>query len=363
MAQTTIHRIVNFSAGPAVLPVEVLEEARENLLSLGDSGIGILEHSHRSKEFDAVIQGATAEIRSLLGIGDEWAVLYLQGGASTQFAMLPMNFLAGGGSADYVDTGVWASKAIKEAKMFGGVHVAASSKGDGYAHIPRTFAWSEGARYAHITTNNTIYGSEFHFDPEPNAPLVADASSNILSKPIDMRRYGMIYAGAQKNLGPSGVTLVLIRRDFAERAAPGEAATMLRYATHLENDSLYNTPPTFGIFVLGLVLKWITRQGGLEAMAQLNREKAALLYDALDATDFWVKPIAKPDRSLMNVVFRLATEEMEKKFIGEATKAGFSGVKGHRSAGGMRASIYNAFPREHVEQFVSFLKDFERRNG
>jgi phosphoserine aminotransferase len=362
MTQTVTHRIANFSAGPAVLPVEVLEEARENMLSLGDTGIGICEHSHRGKAFDAVIKGAEAAIRRLAGLDDEWAVLFLQGGASSQFFMVPMNFL-GGATADYVDTGSWASKAIKEAKLFGTPHVAASTKADNYTHLPREFAWSDGAVYSHITSNNTIFGTEYHFEPASPAPLVVDASSNIFSKPIDFSNTALLYAGAQKNLGPSGVTLVLVRRDFLARAKTDGIPTMLRYSTHVDEGSLYNTPPTFGIFILGLVLKWIEGRGGLSAMAELNRAKAALLYDMLDASDFWRTPVAKADRSLMNVVFNLPTPELEAQLIAEAGKAGFSGIKGHRSVGGVRASIYNAFPVEHLESFVSFLREYERTHG
>jgi phosphoserine aminotransferase len=356
-------RIYNFSAGPAVLPEEVLERAREALLDFEGTGIGILEHSHRGRAFSGVIERAEALCRKLAGISDEYAVLFLQGGASLQFSMLPMNLLPAGGTADYVNTGSWSKKAIKEAKRHGAVHVAGSSEEQNFSHIPEPGAlrWSDSPAYAHFTSNNTIFGTQWRAEPEVPAgvPLCCDASSDIFSRPLDVSRYGVVYAGAQKNLGPSGLTLVVIRKDLAERA-PDSLPTMLQYRTHIESGSLYNTPPTFGIFVLSEVLAWIDRGGGLAAMEERNRAKAALLYDHLDRSDFFRTTAREDSRSLMNVCFRAPTEELEKKFIALAEESGLSGLKGHRSVGGMRASIYNAFPAAGVERLVELMREFER---
>lgn len=357
----TTERKVNFSAGPAVLPVEVLEEARENLLSLGNSGVGVMEHSHRGKEFVAVLAEAESGCRELLGLGDDWAVLFLSGGASSQFFMVPMNFLAGG-VANYLDTGVWSSKAIKEANAFGQAHVAASGKAGKYAAIPTTADYKPGARYTHFTSNNTIYGTQWKSEPVVDSPLVCDASSDMLSRPIDVSRYALIYAGAQKNLGPAGVTLVVARKDFIASGA-SNIPPMLQYRTHLEHESCYNTPPCFAIYVMSLVFKWLKNQGGPVGIARYNEKKAAVLYDCLDSSAFWTTPAEKASRSLMNVVWRLPSEELEARFVSEASKAGFSGLKGHRNVGGIRASIYNAMPIEGVQGLVEFMKDFERRNG
>ncbi|HKY06175.1 MAG TPA: 3-phosphoserine/phosphohydroxythreonine transaminase [Blastocatellia bacterium] len=362
---TTTHRVFNFSAGPAVLPVPVLEEAQRDLVSLPGVGMSVLEISHRSKTFDEIIQTAEANIRRLAGVPDNYRILFLQGGASLQFSMVPMNLLPAGAKADYISTGVWSKKAIKEAQKIGQVNVAASTEAENFTRIPgqEELKLDPEAAYLHYTTNNTIYGTEWKREPDAGrVPLVADASSDIFSRPINVERHGLIYAGAQKNLAPAGVTLVIIRDDLLERSPEG-LATMLDYNTHAKNNSLYNTPPVFAIYVMGLVLKWLIQAGGLEAMLGRNQEKAALLYDLFDSTEFY-RGHARPDsRSLMNVTFRLPSEELEKRFIAQATRAGFDGLKGHRSVGGCRASIYNAFPREGVEALVSFMKEFERTNG
>ncbi|MFM7359784.1 MAG: 3-phosphoserine/phosphohydroxythreonine transaminase [Actinomycetota bacterium] len=354
-------RIWNFSAGPAVLPESVLQEARENLLSLGNTGIGICEHSHRGKPFMAVAAEAEALCRELAGIPDDYAVLFLQGGASLQFSMLPQNFLTPDRTADYLVTGMWSEKALKEAKAFGRTHEACSSKDLNFSYIPDSAGYSADPVYVHFTSNNTIFGTQFRAEPDniPSAAFLAcDASSDIFSRPIDVRKYGIIYAGAQKNLGPSGVTLVIIRKDLVAAAAKSPAA-MLQYRTHADNESMYNTPPTFGIYLMMLVFRWIKQQGGLAAMQQRNAAKAQLLYDFLDRSALF-PATARPDsRSLMNVTFVTGSEERDNAFVKKAEAAGFSGLKGHRSVGGMRASIYNAFPPEGVAALVQFLQDFE----
>jgi len=358
---TTITRKINFSAGPAVMPVEVLEEARENMLSLGTSGLGIMEISHRGPMFEGILDRAVADLKELLGLGDDHAVLFLTGGASQQFFQVPMNFLQGG-TANYIDTGEWSSKAIKEAQRFGTVQVAASSKADKYTYIPTAGTYAPGARFTHYTSNNTIYGTQFVAEPASPDLLICDASSDILSRPVDVKRHAMIYAGAQKNLGPSGVTVVIVRNDFAETGTK-EIPQLLQYRTQIANNSLYNTPPTFPIYLVGLVLQWLKRQGGLAAMAKRNEAKAGELYATLDGSAFWDAPVRKDSRSLMNVVFRLKSEELDKKFLKEAEAASLSGLKGHRSVGGMRASIYNALEPSEVSALCQFMKDFERRNG
>ncbi len=361
MTSTLVNRKVNFSAGPAVLPVPVLEEARENLLSLGETGVGVMEHSHRGKAFDAVLNQAVADCTELLGLSDDYAVLFLPGGASSQFFMIPQNFL-GGGVANYIDTGTWSNKAIKEAKLFGTVNISGSSKEDKYTFIPKEYKHADGAKYTHFTSNNTIAGTQFKTEPTTNAPLVCDASSDIMSKPLDVSKYGLIYAGAQKNLGPAGVALVVIRKDLAEQG-PSDLPSMLQYRNHIANNSCYNTIPTFPVYIVGLVFKWLKNLGGLSAIQAINEKKAAILYDCIDSSDYWRSPVAKEDRSLMNVVWRLPSEELEAKFIKEATAAGYDGLKGHRSVGGIRASIYNAMPTEGVQGLVEFMKEFERTNG
>ena len=359
-------RIFNFSAGPAVLPEPVLRKAQEAVWDVAGSGIGIMEHSHRGKVFDRIRDEAEQACRDLAGIPDNYRVLFLQGGASLQFSMVPMNLLAPDRTADYLLTGVWAQKAVKEAKVLGAkVHIAASSESTNFDRIPQRseIKYSERPAYVHLTTNNTIYGTQWREEPPVPAgvPLVADTSSDMYSRPIDVSRYGLIYAGAQKNLGPSGVVLVIIRDDLVE-AGPKTLPTMLQYRTHAAEKSLYNTPPTFGIYVMGEVFKWIQSEGGLDAMAEHNESKAALLYDFVDQSDFF-RGTAQPDsRSLMNICFRAPTEELENKFVAEATKRGLDGLKGHRSVGGMRASVYNACPRAAVEALVAFMKEFERAN-
>jgi phosphoserine aminotransferase len=358
-------RIHNFSAGPAVLPESVLRKAQEAIWNAAGSGIGIMEHSHRGKLFERVISEAEEACRSLGGIPDNYRVLFLQGGASLQFAMVPMNFLSAERTADYLVTGVWSQKAVKEAKPLGKVHIAATGEATNFDRIPQPeeIRYSTNPTYVHITTNNTIYGTQWRTEPPvpSGVPLVADASSDMYSRPIDIRKYGIIYAGAQKNLGPSGVVLVIIRDDLVE-AGSKTVPTMLQYRTHAGESSLYNTPPTFAIYVMGEVLKWIQAEGGLEAMAEHNEAKARLLYEFIDNSDFFRGTVQPDSRSRMNVCFRAPTEELEAKFISEATKRGLDGLKGHRSAGGMRASIYNACPRRAVEALVAFMKEFERAN-
>jgi phosphoserine aminotransferase len=361
----TTTRIFNFSAGPAVLPVEVLEQAQRDLLSLPGVGMSILEVSHRSKAFEDILAGCEADLRTLAKVPEGYHVLFLQGGASLQFSMVPMNLLPAGGSADYVVTGAWSQKAVKEAKRVGGVKVAASTESENFTRVPQQseLTLDPNAAYVHYTTNNTIFGTEFHYVPDAGAvPLVADASSDIFSGPIDVSKFGLIYAGAQKNLAPAGVTLVIVRDDLLRRT-PATLATMLQYGVHVENKSMYNTPPVFAIYVMRLVLAWLLKRGGLEAVDKANTRKADKLYAEIDRTPFY-RGHAKPDsRSRMNVTFRLPTEELEKKFAKEATAAGLDGLKGHRSVGGMRASIYNAFPEDGVDALVQFMQEFERTNG
>jgi phosphoserine aminotransferase len=359
-------RIYNFSAGPAVLPEPVLRKAQEGIWNIAGSGIGIMEHSHRGKVFDRIINEAEATCRSLAGIPDDYHVLFLQGGASLQFSMVPMNLLPADRTADFLLTGEWAKKAVREAKVLGRtVHLAASSEATNFDRIPQPdeISYSSNPAYVHLTTNNTIYGTQWKTEPAvpAGAPLVADTSSDMYSRPIDVRKYGLIYAGAQKNLGPSGVVLVIVRKALVE-AGPKTLPTMLQYRTFAADRSMYNTPPTFGIYIMGEVFKWIESQGGLAAMADRNAEKAALLYDYIDASDFFRGTVQPDSRSLMNVCFRAPTEELEGKFIAEATRRGLDGLKGHRSVGGMRASIYNACPRPAVEALVAFMKEFEQAN-
>jgi phosphoserine aminotransferase len=365
---TTVHRVHNFAAGPAVLPMPVLEEIQRDLIALPGIGMSILEISHRSKTFESILKQADADIRTLGNVPSNYQVLFLQGGASTQFSMVPMNLLAAGSTADYIDTGSWAEKAIKEAKKVGAVSVAATTKADSYARIPAQseLKLTPGAAYVHITSNNTIEGTEWKTLPDAGgAPLVNDTSSDMFSRPIDVSRHALIYAGAQKNMGPAGVTVVIIRDDMLQRSAEKKPTlpTMLNYAVHAENGSLYNTPPAFAVYALGLVMKWLIGQGGLAAIAKVNERKAAKLYAEIDRTGFYRGTAQKDSRSLMNVTFRLATEELESAFVKEATAAGLDGLKGHRAVGGMRASIYNAFPEAGVDALVSFMKEFERKRG
>ncbi len=358
-------RIHNFSAGPAVLPLPVLEEAQRDMLGLPGVGMSVMEISHRSKTFAEIFARAETGLRQLLGVPDNYHVLFLQGGASLQFSMIPINFLPPEGSADYIITGSWGKKALKEAKRSGATNVAATTADGGFTRVPAVdeLKLDPKAAYVHFTTNETIEGVEWKQEPEVgDVPLVADASSDILSHPIPVDKYAVIYAGAQKNMGPSGVTLVIIRDDLLKRIPDG-LHTMLDYRTHVDNKSLYNTPNTWGIYIISLVCKWLTEKGGLQAMHRENEAKAQMIYDAIDATDFY-RGHADPDsRSIMNVTFRLHSEELEKKFASEATAQGLDGLKGHRSVGGIRASIYNAFPVEGVEALVSFMKEFEKQNG
>jgi len=361
----SIHRVFNFSSGPAVLPLPVLEEAQRDLVALPGVGMSVLEISHRSKPFDEILNGALTDMRAIAGISDDYEILFLQGGASLQFSMVPMNLLTQGLTADYIVTGDWGKKALKEAKKVGATAVAASTEDGNYARIPlqSELRLTPGSAYVHMTSNNTIHGTQWHYLPDVNgAPLVSDMSSDILSRPIDVSKYGLIYAGAQKNLGPSGVTVVIIRKDLLARSAD-TLPTMLNYRVQAENGSRYNTPPAFGIYILRLVLKWLKGLGGVAAIEKVNERKAAVLYGELDRTGFW-KPHAQTDaRSRMNVTFRLASEALESQFAKEATAAGLDGLKGHRSVGGLRASIYNAFPEEGVASLVQFMQEFERRNG
>jgi phosphoserine aminotransferase len=358
-------RIYNFSAGPAVLPLPVLEEAREHLVSLPGVGMSVMEISHRSKPFDEVIQGAEADMRALAGIPENYHVVFMQGGASQQFSMVPMNLLGAGASADYVVTGEWSKKALKEARKVGATRVAATTEDGNFRRVPKQgeLKLSPEAAYVHMTSNNTIFGTEFHYTPDVgDVPLVCDASSDIFCRPIDVSKYALIYAGAQKNLGPSGVTVVIVRDDLLARA-PDTLPTMLTYRTFAEAKSLYNTPPVFGIYILRLVLKWLVGLGGLRAIQAINERKAKALYDELDRTEFWRPHADEDSRSLMNVTFRLPNEELESRFAKEATAAGFDGLKGHRSVGGLRASIYNAFPEDGIAALVQFMREFERTHG
>jgi phosphoserine aminotransferase len=365
---TVAARVFNFAAGPAVLPLPVLEEAQRDLLALPGVGMSILELSHRSGPFESILAAAEQDLRSLAAVPDDYHVLFLQGGASLQFSMVPMNLLAPGSTADYVDTGTWSTKAAEEARKVGPVNIAASTRNDKYTRIPAQseLRVADNAAYVHITTNNTIEGTEWKELPDVGGvPLVSDASSDMLSRPIDVRRHGLIYAGAQKNLGPAGLTIVIVRDDLLERSRARAAAlpTMLDYAVHATNKSLYNTPPAFAVYILGLVMKWLKGQGGLTGIATVNQRKAAKLYAELDRTPFYRGTAQADSRSLMNVTFRLPSEALEATFVREATAAGLDGLKGHRAVGGVRASIYNAFPEAGVDALVSFMRDFERRNG
>jgi phosphoserine aminotransferase len=366
MGGSTMSDVLNFNAGPAMLPPAVLERVQAELRDYRGKGMSIMEMSHRSKEFEEVNAGAEATFKRLLGLGAGYRVLFVQGGASSQFAMVPMNFLPPDGTADYLVTGAWAEKAIEEAALLGKPRQAASTKEGGYRRMPSDaeLKLSPDAAYVHYTTNETIQGTQFHAVPAVgDRPLVADMSSDIFSRPFDASRFALIYAGAQKNLGPSGVTVVLLREAWLEKANKN-VPTMLKYATHIKNNSLYNTPPSFGVYVLGLVLEWIEKTGGLPAMAERNAKKAKLIYDAIDQSGGYYRGHAEPAaRSLMNVTFRLPSEELEKKFVAESSAAKMVGLAGHRSVGGIRASIYNAIPPEACQALAGFMGDFSRRNG
>jgi phosphoserine aminotransferase len=362
---TTITRIYNFAAGPAILPLPVLEEAQRNLVALPGVGMSVMELSHRSSTFEDLLHNAIADIRELADIPSSYKILMLQGGASLQFSMVPMNLLTPGATADYIDTGSWSDKAIKEARRVGKVNVTGSTKADNYSRIPSgaELNLTADAAYVHMTSNNTIEGTEWKSLPDVgNIPLVSDASSDIFSRPINVGRHGLIYAGAQKNLGPAGVTLVIIREDLLMRSSDS-LHTMLDYRTHAKNDSLYNTPNTFGIYILGLTMKWLRSSGGLPGIQAANERKAAKLYAEIDRSGFYRGTAQKESRSLMNVTFRLPNEDLEKDFNKEAIAAGFDGLKGHRLVGGMRASIYNAFPEAGIDALIGFMREFERQRG
>lgn len=358
-------RVYNFSAGPAPIPGEVLEQARDELLSWGEVGASVMEVSHRGKEFMAVAEEAEQDLRELMGIPDNYRVLFLQGGARGQFAAVPMNLKGERVFADYVNSGHWAQSAIKEAQRYLGVNIVSDGKSEGFNAMPAPDQWrvSDDAAYLHYTPNETIGGLEFSFIPDSgDVPLVADMSSNILSRPIDVSRFGVIYAGAQKNIGPAGLTVVIVRDDLLGRGA-STCPAVLDYKVQSDKDSMYNTPPTFAWYLAGLVFKWLKRQGGLEAMDRINERKAVKLYGQIDGSDFYRNPVDPKWRSRMNVPFTLAKPELDPVFLSESGQAGFRYLKGHKAAGGMRASIYNAVPEHHVDALVDFMKEFERRYG
>ncbi|MDA3785639.1 MAG: 3-phosphoserine/phosphohydroxythreonine transaminase [Deltaproteobacteria bacterium] len=354
-------RIYNFSPGPATLPQEVLAQAAQDIVNLNNKGIGLIELSHRSKEFMAVADEAEALLRELMAIPANYKVLFLQGGASTQFAMVPLNLLGPGQKASYLNTGTWAKKAIKEANLVAETHVAYSSEATTFDHVPKNgdYEVDPAAQYLYFVSNNTIYGTQFADFPKTDKMLVCDMSSDILSRKFDITPFGLIFAGAQKNMGPAGVTIVIIRDDLLDRA-PANLPTMLRYKTHADKGSMFNTPPCFAIYVVGQVCKWLKAMGGVEVMEEKNKEKAALLYDMIDSTDFYRGHARVDSRSLMNITFNLPTPELEALFIDQAGQEGLDGLKGHRSIGGCRASIYNAFPRQGVVDLVDFMKRFEK---
>ena len=360
-----MERIFNFSAGPAALPQEVLEQAREELVNWRGCGMSVMEMSHRGKEYMGIQAEAEADLRELMGIPANYKVLFLQGGASSQFAMVPMNLYRGKASADYLNTGEWSKKAIKEAKKYGAVNVVASSEDKNFTYAPTQDAWKldPNAAFVHYTPNETIGGVEIFWTPETgNVPLVADMSSNILSRPIDVTKFGLIYAGAQKNIGPAGLTIVIVRDDLLGETVKG-TPTMFDYKIAADNDSMYNTPPTYAIYIAGLVFKMLKAKGGIAAMEAVNRAKAKLLYDALDASSFYASPVAVDNRSLMNIPFTLKDAALDDEFIKGAKARGMVQIKGHRSVGGMRASIYNAMPVEGVQALVDWMKAFEKLHG
>lgn len=357
-------RIFNFSAGPAILPAEVLERAQSELLSFGGIGMSIMEVSHRSKYFAPVLESARRGIRDLLDVPENYQILFLQGGASLQFSMIPQNFLRA--SADYVVTGAWSEKAVKEAEKFGKVNVIHTTAGEDYKSVPapEELNFSADTDYIHYCSNETVHGVEFKYDLDgKGVPVVCDASSNILSKPIDVSKYALIYAGAQKNIGPSGVTLVIVRDDLLERI-PANLPSMLDYRNFAAHDSMPNTPNTWGVYLVSLVCDWLKAKGGVAQIAKINEAKAKIIYDAIDQSDgFYRGHAGREARSLMNITFRLPTEELEAKFCAEAAREGFDGLKGHRSVGGIRASVYNAFPAEGAERLVEFMREFTQKNG
>ncbi|WP_394136674.1 3-phosphoserine/phosphohydroxythreonine transaminase [Cytobacillus oceanisediminis] len=360
-----MNRALNFNAGPAALPEAVLKEAEKNWLDFNGTGMAVMELSHRSKEYQAVHDKSISLLKKLLSIPDDYEVLFIQGGASLQFSMVPMNLLSKGQTAQYVLSGSWSEKALKEANKIGKTFIAASSKDQKYRFIPEYNEDGdlENAAYLHITSNNTIYGTQWHsFPSNEKTPLIADMSSDILSRPLDMSNFDLIYAGAQKNLGPSGVTVVIIRKELLEKSSD-ELPSMLNYNTYAKNNSLYNTPPTLAIYLLTLVLEWADKEGGLEQIEKMNEEKAKILYDVIDESDgFYLGHALKDSRSRMNVTFNLHNEEASKDFLHQAKEAGFVGLGGHRSIGGCRASIYNAVPAEHVQKLAEFMKAFKSKN-
>ncbi|MCL5041114.1 MAG: 3-phosphoserine/phosphohydroxythreonine transaminase [Gammaproteobacteria bacterium] len=358
-------RLFNFCAGPAALPEAVLQQAQQELLDWQGKGLSVMEMSHRSDEFVSVAETAEQDLRDLLAIPDNYKVLFLQGGASQQFAQIPLNFLSEGGKADYIDTGIWSAKAIEEASRFGNVHVAASAKGHDYFAIPGQNDWqrSADAAYLHYTPNETIGGLEFNWIPDVgDTPLIADMSSTILSRPLDVSRFGMLYAGAQKNIGPSGLVVVIVREDLLGQAR-ASCPTMLDYSVAAKNASMYNTPPTFAWYLSGLIFQWLKQQGGLEAMQRINERKQQTLYSAIDASELYSNPINPSDRSWMNIPFRLADDRLDKPFLAGAEERGLLNLKGHRSVGGMRASIYNAVPQAAVDALVAYMAEFEQQHG
>lgn len=359
-----MERVYNFSAGPSMLPLEVLKKAQDELLNYGNSGQSVMEMSHRSKEFKTIIDAAESILRELMNVPDNYKVLFLQGGASTQFAMIPLNLFSEKKTADYVKTGQWSKKAISEAQRYGTVNIVGDSSDKTFTYIPELdpSTFTKDADYFHITLNNTIYGTKYTKLPETgNVPLVADVSSIILSEVIDVSKFGLIYAGAQKNIGPAGLTVVIIREDLIGKAMD-ITPTMLNYATHVENGSMYNTPPTFSIYIAKLVFEWVKSKGGVEALQKVNEQKASLLYDYLDNSKMFKGTVIPKDRSLMNIPFITGNEELDAKFVKEAVKAGFVNIKGHRTVGGMRASIYNAMPIDGVNALIEFMKKFESEN-
>lgn len=357
-------RIYNFNAGPSALPEEVLKQARDELLDWNGSGMSVMEVSHRGKAFMAMAAQAEADFRELLNIPNNYKVLFLQGGARLQFAMVPLNLLRDKKTADYINTGVWAKSAIGEAKRYCDVNIAASSEPSGFTTIPPVSSWklNPNAAYVHITSNETVNGLEFSTEPAVSVPLVADMSSNILSRPVDVSKYGVIYAGAQKNMGPAGLTVAIVREDLLGAPLPF-TPIMLDYKIHADNGSLYNTPPTFAWYITGLVFKWLKRQGGVAAMAEISQRKAKKLYHFIDSSNFYHNKIDPAYRSRMNVIFTLADEKMNEPFLQQANASGFAGLKGHKLLGGMRASLYNAVPEKAVDALIEFMTDFEKRNS
>ncbi|HBC86182.1 MAG TPA: 3-phosphoserine/phosphohydroxythreonine transaminase [Lentisphaeria bacterium] len=357
-------RVFNFNPGPAMLPTEVMEQAQHEFSDYHKTGCGIMEHSHRGAEFTEVIETAEKNIRELMNIGDEYAVLFIQGGASLQFAMIPMNLHVPGTSMEYADTGAWSAAAIKEAKFIGDVKVVCSSKDTKYNKIPDIRHWKLDAKasYLHITSNNTIFGTQYHSFPDSKVPLIADMSSDFMSRVVDVDQFSLIYAGAQKNIGPSGVAVVIIKKELVKRT-PANLPTMLKYGTYIDSNSLYNTPPTFGIYMIRLVTDWMKKKGGLAAIETINDAKSEALYETIEEGEFYSNPVEPASRSKMNVVFRLPSEALEEKFVKEAKAKGLIGLKGHRSVGGIRASIYNAMPLEGVEKLIDFMNAFEKANS